>query len=55
MTQYRHKITVTYTDSWQEVFTKDCKRIKSTSLYKYYIDKLNRGLCKRITITKTEI
>jgi hypothetical protein len=55
MKQYRHKIRVTYTDSWQEVLIKDCKKIKSTSVYKYYIDKLNRGLCKRITITKTEI
>ena len=42
-------ITVKYSDSFYKRIYKDCKRIKATKLYKYYLWQLNRGLCQQVT------
>ena len=45
----RYLITVKYSDSFYQRIYKNCKRIKATAVYKYYLSQLNKGLCKQIT------
>lgn len=45
-------ITVKYSDSFYKRIYKNCKRIKATKIYKYYLWQLNRGMCQSI---RTEI
>lgn len=47
--QKRYLISVKYSDSFYKRIYKSCKRIKSTKVYKYYLNQLNKGLCKEIT------